>query len=67
MPQLPQERGCFFSDLDTETFPFILLPFQWCVSSACADKSVFALPVIFLFVSLCFERNMFNNSSIIFG
>lgn len=52
VPQLPQERGCFFSYLDTQTFPFILLPFQWCVSSACAAKSMFALPVIF-FLFLC--------------
>lgn len=39
-----------------ETFPFILLLFQWCVSSARADKSVFGLPVSFFFPFLCASR-----------
>lgn len=40
VPKLPQKRGYFFSDLDIEPFPFILLAFQWCFLSSYRKKCV---------------------------
>lgn len=64
VPRLPQKRGCFSAFLLSywvpETFPFILLVFQWCVSSARADKRVFGLPVsvFFSLVSVLPEKHV---------
>lgn len=69
VPKLPQKRGCFFFFVCLTGIQRLFHLFFWCFNGVFPQlvqtKVCLVFQWFFFSFSLCFQRNMFNNSSLI--